>query len=87
MKYLQYVEELFTRFLSYKDFVYNQKDEDIINSCKRIVRIIKNMFDDSLDDLDELLGLFYKEIEALLAHREIKKSDDISYYTIIWIFI
>ena len=65
MKYLQYVEELFTRFLSYKDFVYNQKDEDIINSCKRIVRIIKNMFDDSLDDLDELLGLFYKEIEAL----------------------
>ena len=65
MQYLQYVEELFTRFLSYKDFVYNQKDEDIINSCKRIVRIIKNMFDDSLDDLDELLGLFYKEIEAL----------------------
>ena len=65
MKYLQYVEELFTRFLSYRDFVYNQKDEDIINSCKRIVRIIKNMFDDSLDDLDKLLGLFYEEIEAL----------------------
>ena len=65
MKYLQYVEELFTRFLSYRDFVYNQKDEDIINSCKRIVRIIKNMFDDSLDDLDKLLGLFYEEIETL----------------------
>ena len=65
MKYLQYVESLFTSFLSYRDFVYSQKDEDIMNSFKRIVRIIKNMFDDSLDDLDKLLGLFYEEIETL----------------------
>ena len=65
MKYLQYVENLFTGFLSYRDFVYSQKDEDIMNSFKRIVRIIKNMFDDSLDDLDKLLGLFYEEIETL----------------------
>ena len=65
MKYLQYVESLFTGFLSYRDFVYSQKDEDIMNSFKRIVRIIKNMFDDSLDDLDKLLGLFYEEIETL----------------------
>ncbi len=65
MKYLQYVESLFTGFLSYRDFVYSQKDEDIMNSFKRIVRIIKNMFDDSLDDLDRLLGLFYEELEAL----------------------
>ena len=65
MKYLQYVESLFTSFLSYSDFVYSQKDEDIMNSFKRIVRIIKNMFDDSLDDLDKLLGLFYEEIETL----------------------
>lgn len=65
MNYLKYVESLFTRFLSYRDFVYSQKDEDVMNSFKRIVRIIKNMFDDSLDDLDKLLGLFYEEIEAL----------------------
>ena len=65
MKYLQYVESLFTSFLSYRDFVYRQKDENIMNSFKRIVRIIKNMFDDSLDDLDKLLGLFYEDIEAL----------------------
>ena len=65
MKYLHYVESLFTSFLSYRDFVYSQKDEDIMNSFKRIVRIIKNMFDDSLDDLDKLLGLFYEEIETL----------------------
>lgn len=59
------LEGLFTSFLSYRDFVYSQKDEDIMNSFKRIVRIIKNMFDDSLDDLDKLLGLFYEEIDIV----------------------
>lgn len=86
MKYLQYVESLFTSFLSYRDFVYSQKDEDIMNSFKRIVRIIKNMFDDSLDDLDKLLGLFYEEIETLfdVALRD-KEKRHYFYCTIIWI--
>ena len=65
MKYLQYVESNKTTKQTNTQNVYSQKDEDIMNSFKRIVRIIKNMFDDSLDDLDKLLGLFYEEIETL----------------------
>lgn len=64
-KYLQYVENLFASFLSYRDNAYDKNDENIMNSFRRIVRIIKNMFDDSLDDLDKLLRLFYKDIEVL----------------------
>ena len=57
-----------------------------MNSFKRIVRIIKNMFDDSLDDLDKLLGLFYEEIETLfdVALRD-KEKRHYFYCTIIWI--
>lgn len=65
-RYLNYVGQLFTRFIYYRDFVvHNKGSKDTLNSFNRIVRIIGDTLDNSLDTLDELLNLFYSNIERV----------------------
>lgn len=62
-EFLHYAGQLFTRFLYYKDFVNKKGNKEMVSSFNRIVRIIGDTLNNSLDDLDNLLQQFNKKIE------------------------
>ncbi len=76
-QFLHYVEELFTRFLYYQDFVNKKGNKDTVNSFNRIVRIIRETLNNSLDDLNKLLDQFYSNLERIFndALRELSQRD------------
>lgn len=62
-EYLKYIEDLITRFSYYTDFVKDSGDENKINSCNRIIRIIQLVLNDSSVDLKNLLRFLLAQIE------------------------
>lgn len=66
--YLEYVNELTTRFLIYKDFIVKSGEKNKINSYNRTVRIIQDVLSTSWDDLELLLKKLIDRISIVFDH-------------------
>lgn len=80
-EYLQYVNEIITRFLNYKDFVISSADDNKVNSYNRIIRIIQDVLQVSFDDLGKLLDSLFIEIKDVFEQATQFKAK--RYYTLL----
>lgn len=62
-QYLEYVHELTTRFLYYRDFVISSGEKSKINSYNRVIRIIQDVLHVTSDDLNLLLSRLFSQIK------------------------
>lgn len=63
--YLQYVNELTSRFMHYRDSIIELREKDKLNSYNRVVRIIQDVLNTSSDDLKLLLGQLMVRISIM----------------------
>lgn len=76
--YLEYIKDLFSRFLSYDEVIKDNADDKTINSLNRIIRIVRDALNDkSQDGLEKLLDKIYDEIVNIFnsALVRLKKRD------------
>lgn len=63
--YLEYVSGLTSRFMLYRDSIIELREKDKLNSCNRIVRIIRDVLNASSDDLKLLLEQLMVRISTM----------------------